>query len=257
MTETEALELLRGEFCLDIRNWKKYNPKAHHLFFKLSPSWFDDLDIVSLPPTAQLLYLKLCGLRASSPKPLERLSIGSLKVRVRLPGASLKVNLLRLWNCGLIILEKPYIREEKRRVEQSREEPPNSPPEKPPPLPPKKEKAAAPLPNILSLWNSNRGTLPEAAGMSSSRQLEWFARWQEKPDADHWTELIQRMARSKFCCGGGAKGWRADIDFFLKRDTPLKLLEGKYDDQTNASGKTFDQIVDEWEADERRKHGKN
>jgi hypothetical protein len=39
------------------------------------------------------------------------------------------------------------------------------------------------------------------------------------------------MAASKFCCGDSDRGWSADIDFFLKPDTHVKVNEGKYDDK--------------------------
>lgn len=83
---------------------------------------------------------------------------------------------------------------------------------------------------LLKIWNLNRGKLPGAKGMSSKRRAAANARWKEKPSTEYWTEVVQRMARSSFCQGGGQHGWKASFDFLLQPETHNKTLEGKYDD---------------------------
>ena len=46
---------------------------------------------------------------------------------------------------------------------------------------------------------------------------------------DSWREALARAAASKFCSGDGDRGWRADVDWFLRPDTVAQVLEGKYD----------------------------
>jgi hypothetical protein len=50
-------------------------------------------------------------------------------------------------------------------------------------------------------------------------------------------DALNRVAKSSFCRGQNERGWKADIDWFLKPDTLTKILEGKYDDQGNRLGK--------------------
>lgn len=57
---------------------------------------------------------------------------------------------------------------------------------------------------------------------------------------EHWQEAMQRVAGSTFCHGGGDKGWRAGIDWFLRPDTVARILEGKYDDRDGRDGRPSD-----------------
>ena len=47
---------------------------------------------------------------------------------------------------------------------------------------------------------------------------------------------LDRVRSSSFCRGQNDRGWRADLDWFLRPDTVTKLLEGKYEDR-NGNGK--------------------
>ena len=87
------------------------------------------------------------------------------------------------------------------------------------------------------LWNANRGALPEAKNLNETRLKHARARWAEQPDEGYWTEIIKRLAASKFCNGSGERGWRATIDFLLQPLTHIKTIEGQYDDRVNPNGK--------------------
>lgn len=90
---------------------------------------------------------------------------------------------------------------------------------------------------LLKIWNLNRGTLPAARGLGSSRSKLADARWQENPRQEYWSEVVYLMAKSSFCRGeknnpeGTHRNWKADIDFLLRPDTHLRVMEGKYDDR--------------------------
>jgi hypothetical protein len=49
----------------------------------------------------------------------------------------------------------------------------------------------------------------------------------------NWPEAIEKVAQSRFCCGGGPNGWRATFDWFTDpdKDAVRKLVEGEYYDR--------------------------
>jgi hypothetical protein len=102
---------------------------------------------------------------------------------------------------------------------------------------------------LLAIWNSNRGQLPEAKAFSKGRLSAAEARWQENSLEDYWTQVVQRVAASSFCRGeknnpnGSLANWKAGIDFFLRPDTHLRVMEGFYDDR-KSSRSTVGTIAD-------------
>lgn len=88
------------------------------------------------------------------------------------------------------------------------------------------------LPRLAVIWNGLRGNLPEVRGVSGTRRKHAEARWREKPDANYWAEVIDRIQKSPFCTGSNDRGWRADFDFLIRPETRHKVLEGKYDART-------------------------
>lgn len=51
----------------------------------------------------------------------------------------------------------------------------------------------------------------------------------------NWKAGIERIARSPFCTGQGNRGWRANLDWFLRADTLTKIVEGAYDQRNGAA----------------------
>lgn len=84
--------------------------------------------------------------------------------------------------------------------------------------------------NLRNIWNSQRGPLSECRELSDKRRKAARALLLLKPDESYWEQVVQKIAASHFCTGGGSQGWRADFDWFLKPDTHLRVMEGKYDD---------------------------
>jgi len=84
---------------------------------------------------------------------------------------------------------------------------------------------------IFLAWNTHRGKLPEAKGMSPKRARDAAARWRENPSQEYWVRVVQAVVNSPFCCGNNDRGWKATFDWLLQPDTHLRALEGKYDNQ--------------------------
>lgn len=119
-----------------------------------------------------------------------------------------------------------------------------TPPTSTPPQEEEGEKLTALLPERLPAfgpddlqrdWNKIASTdgLRSCKALSKSRRIAAAARIRENPDEDYWQKVIMRIARSLFCCGENDRGWKADFDFLVRRDTHLKVLEGKYDNRAN------------------------
>jgi uncharacterized protein YdaU (DUF1376 family) len=49
---------------------------------------------------------------------------------------------------------------------------------------------------------------------------------------DNWQEMVRKVSESKFCQGVNRRGWRADIDWFIRNaENGQKALEGRYDER--------------------------
>lgn len=83
---------------------------------------------------------------------------------------------------------------------------------------------------IVELWNS-KSELPPVRGISPSRLKTLRARLKDKCFLNGWREAIDRICASHFATGKNDKGWKLDFDFFIRPDSVLKILEGKYDDR--------------------------
>jgi hypothetical protein len=47
-----------------------------------------------------------------------------------------------------------------------------------------------------------------------------------------WQEGVQKISVSSFCTGKNDRGWRADIDWFLREGKLTEIIEGKFDDRS-------------------------
>lgn len=112
-----------------------------------------------------------------------------------------------------------------------------------------KKENRPPPPDLLSLWNDHCSErLTRALTFGAKRQRAWRVRWLEKPDLYYWVGVVERLSNSPFCCGQNDRGWRADIEFLLKADTHVKVMEGKYDSR-NAGSTSVNRSL--WEKVER------
>lgn len=84
-------------------------------------------------------------------------------------------------------------------------------------------------------WNSTPG-LPSLVRLAGKRRKALEARLTDDPFfAQQWRAGIERMAASPFCTGSNPRGWRANLDWFLKEGTLERLLEGNYDKPSTAA----------------------
>lgn len=82
--------------------------------------------------------------------------------------------------------------------------------------------------SLIDVWNIHCGTLSKARATNADRNRRIKERLKEASIAE-WIQVIEKIALSPFCNGSNKTGWRADFDWFLKPETRLKVLEGRYD----------------------------
>lgn len=96
--------------------------------------------------------------------------------------------------------------------------------------------------DLQAIWNAAaKGApgMPHWRDMPEPRRKTAEVRLAERPltGEEGWGAVISRIARSKFCRGGGAQGWRLTPKFLLKPDTATRVLEGDFDDRSVSSSR--------------------
>lgn len=82
---------------------------------------------------------------------------------------------------------------------------------------------------IAGYWNSKEG-FRKVAHLNSQRIRKITARMKDPFFAANWRVAIDRAAKSKFCTGGGNRGWRAKLEWFLRPSKVAEIMEGTFDD---------------------------
>ena len=98
--------------------------------------------------------------------------------------------------------------------------------------------------DVSNAWNEMRegskcadgNPLPSVSKMTKKRLVSLKDRAREDGWLDSWRPALERIPQSPFLCGHGDKGWKSDIDWFLKPDSVTKILEGKYDGVAAVNG---------------------
>lgn len=93
----------------------------------------------------------------------------------------------------------------------------------------RKRRPPAPVSEIVDLYLSNLPDLPGVVTITDKRKrhIETVHAGIMESELDNWRGYFQAVARSPFLTGK-VKDWRADFDFLIKPETPIKVLEGKY-----------------------------
>lgn len=86
---------------------------------------------------------------------------------------------------------------------------------------------------IFDTWNGTEGVL-KAEKFTAKRRAAVNARLRESYFRSNWTAGLAGVASSAFCQGSNDRGWKADLDWFLRPETLVKILEGKYANNTRA-----------------------
>jgi len=102
--------------------------------------------------------------------------------------------------------------------------------------PPEESTTATPAAVVAAEWNMI-ANVPRCKTVTKNRQKAVRTRMKDRFFRDNWRDAMQRVANSSFCTGGGDTGWRADLDWFLKPDSVVKLMEGKFDDTSGEKSK--------------------
>ncbi len=82
------------------------------------------------------------------------------------------------------------------------------------------------LTSVLREWNEAFETncIP-----TDARKAALLTRSRDPFFVANWKEAIEKCRLSSFCCGQNKTGWVANIDWFLKADTVVRIMEGNHD----------------------------
>jgi hypothetical protein len=63
--------------------------------------------------------------------------------------------------------------------------------------------------------------------------------------ANNWKLAMEKALLSDFCMercekSKGHENWKFTVDFFLRPDTVIKIMEGKYDNKKQSAGVIYD-----------------
>jgi hypothetical protein len=90
---------------------------------------------------------------------------------------------------------------------------------------------------LMAAWNA--APCVKCSRVAGKRRIVLTARNRDPYFREHWRAAISRVADCQFLRGENDRGWVADVDWFLRPDTVLKIMEGKYDDREPAAKSGF------------------
>jgi len=106
---------------------------------------------------------------------------------------------------------------------------------------------AGPSPaEFLIAWNASAKASgwPVAKSMTDSRKRALRSRLKDPSWVASWKAALERAGQSVFLGGQNDRGWRMDVDFFLRPDSVTKIIEGKYDGNGKTGGADADPLAD-------------
>ena len=80
---------------------------------------------------------------------------------------------------------------------------------------------------IVELWNKQQG-LRKCQVFSQGRKKSLNARIKDAWWLQNWQKGIELVSQSSFCTGENDRNWKADIEWFLRPDSLVNIIEGKY-----------------------------
>ncbi|HYF48911.1 MAG TPA: hypothetical protein VEJ63_05880 [Planctomycetota bacterium] len=93
----------------------------------------------------------------------------------------------------------------------------------------KKEKTAAPQKEFQEAWNALGAPFPKIEKWTDKRQAAFRLRWADEFFRQNWRAGLERLKKTAFCRGENQRGWVASVEFFLRPDKLVELIEGKYE----------------------------
>jgi hypothetical protein len=97
------------------------------------------------------------------------------------------------------------------------------------------EKKPKPVPvaqqarTFLVLWNRLPKPIPRARCLKGQRLRHFKARIAEKGWAENYPKALEKIPKIPGLMGKNSKGWRANVDWFLRVGKVEKILDGDYD----------------------------
>lgn len=88
--------------------------------------------------------------------------------------------------------------------------------------------------DFIAKWNAIEGIRP--CRVTDRRTKTFNARSKDRYWRDTLPEALRRISSSSFLRGENDRGWKANIDWFLRADTLTNIMEGKYDDRATTPG---------------------
>ena len=89
---------------------------------------------------------------------------------------------------------------------------------------------ANPADELLEIYERERGNLPAALALTPERRRQCALRVRAGLRGGEFGEAVRRAATTPFLAGEGARGWRANFDWFIANDTNVrKVIEGVYE----------------------------
>ena len=73
-------------------------------------------------------------------------------------------------------------------------------------------------------------SLPKCVRLTPKR-IKGISALLKKYSEEEILEVFNKLEASDFCTGRGGGSWRADIEFILREDKFISVLEGKYDNR--------------------------
>ncbi len=226
-----------------IPNWAKHNPRpdrANYTWFRFQNDFFQDPKVFGLSDGDIILFqMIICeaskrnrpevtvnldlmaALRKTTLKKLTK-SLENLRQRELISTADIVHQLPAdsRHSAGKLPANSPATNERTNETNERREG---------------VESGDSTLPRLCVLWNNHCGPkLARVVKTNSVRNRKIELRYPDHSELE-WVEIIERIAKSKFCCGENERGWRATFDWLLQPETALKVLEGKYDTRAGRS----------------------
>lgn len=94
-----------------------------------------------------------------------------------------------------------------------------------------------PLDEAIFHYNqaAEKAGLPKAQKITKTRKSKLKARLADCGGLEGWLVALEKVSNSSFCKGKNDRGWTADLDFMLKEQSFVNIMEGKYDDKKSAT----------------------
>lgn len=114
----------------------------------------------------------------------------------------------------------------------------------PSPSPKEERRSTSPLLSLVfEEWNKTT-VLKRCLLLSDKRRRSLQSRLVDEFFANNWKFAMQRIQASNFCKGLNERGWKASLDWFIRPDSVVKIMEGEYDNTQGFSKSTPKTILE-------------